>query len=57
MEKEFSYRPINKEFSAIGQKKSNGNFICRKCLMVDGYEEEVKKCRWCSGDLFEMDKI
>jgi len=37
-------------------KSSSGNYLCRKCLIVDGYTEAEKKCRWCGAELFEMDK-
>ncbi|MCX7661708.1 MAG: hypothetical protein N2Z79_03390 [Candidatus Omnitrophica bacterium] len=46
---------LQKEFLAI--KHSKGNFRCRKCLIVDGYEEEEKNCRWCGALLFEIDKL
>ena len=38
-------------------KHSAGNFRCRKCLIVDGYKENEKKCHFCGTDLFEMDKL
>ncbi|MFA5163857.1 MAG: hypothetical protein WC441_05070 [Patescibacteria group bacterium] len=45
---------LEKEYGVL--KKSNGNYRCRKCLMIDGYAEEEKKCRWCGYELFEIDK-
>jgi len=46
---------LHREYGVF--KKSSGNYRCRKCLMVDGYTEEEKKCRWCGQELFEMDKL
>ncbi|MCM8791791.1 MAG: hypothetical protein NC826_01365 [Candidatus Omnitrophica bacterium] len=44
-----------KEYGVL--KQSAGNFRCRKCLVTDGYKENEKRCRWCGGQLFEMDKL
>jgi hypothetical protein len=46
---------LQKEYDIL--ECSNGNYRCRKCLIVDGYSEEEKKCRWCGQDLFEMDRV
>ncbi|MCX7927700.1 MAG: hypothetical protein N2606_06165 [Candidatus Omnitrophica bacterium] len=45
---------LQKEYGAF--KSSGGNYRCRKCLMVDGYREDEKKCRWCGNALYEMDR-
>jgi len=44
-----------KEYNVL--KHSAGNFRCRKCLIVDGYKEDEKKCHFCGANLFEMDKL
>ncbi|MCM8801665.1 MAG: hypothetical protein NC912_06705 [Candidatus Omnitrophica bacterium] len=38
-------------------KRSAGNYRCRRCLMVDGYTAEEKKCHFCGQELFEMDRL
>lgn len=46
---------LQKDYQAL--KHSAGNFRCRRCLIVDGYSLEERKCRWCGEQLFELDKI
>lgn len=53
--KEWDISHLQKEYSVF--KCSEGNYRCRKCLIVDGYSLEEKKCRYCGAVLFEMDKI
>ncbi|MCM8780423.1 MAG: hypothetical protein NC908_00650 [Candidatus Omnitrophica bacterium] len=46
---------LQREYSVF--KHSEGNFRCRRCLIVDGYTKEEKKCRFCGQELFEVDKV
>jgi len=53
--KEMDALQLQRQYGAF--KHSEGNFRCRKCLIVDGYTQEEKKCRHCGATLFEMDKL
>jgi len=32
------------------------NIRCRNCLIVDGYSEREKVCRYCGAQLFLLDR-
>jgi len=43
----------------VRSKVSNGvhkNIRCRNCLIIDGYSEGEKVCRYCGAKLFLLDR-
>ncbi len=40
-----------------GSTRNHQNVQCRHCLMVDGYEDQEGKCRYCGHELFKGDVL